>query len=658
MNWIQSLYETYEKCKNMVGIVEDENRITLLPICHTTQKAQIEITLDVKKNIRRARVVDKGEARTIIPCTEKSAGRTSGEAAHPLCDKLQYIAADYKKYGGEKKHYFESYIKLLSDWVKRGAPEKVRAIYEYVQKGNMISDLVDKHVLFANEQGKLYTQRPFMKEKNAETDIFDLLPGRVNASTGKLESWQADAFVRWRVEIGTEIAEIWNDRDVIQSWIDYYSSTKQTKSLCYVTGEKSFTADQHPAKIRNDRDKAKLIASGKSVSSKGKITIDDGCGFTFLGRFTYPDQAATIGFETSQKAHFALRWLMSRQGYIKGGLGVVAWAASVTKLIQPTDDPIDALDTDVPTEESKIADTAQDVAIRLKNKIAGYRQEIGGRGDVLVMAVDSATPGRLSIVYYRAMKSSEFLERIENWHETCAWRHTYHYSKEQKRYIPFYGAPAPADIAEATYANNRNGKFELDDRLRKTTVKRFLPCIVDGQPIPRDLVESAVRRASNRVGLEDLQWDKTLSIACALFRKHKERKEKFEMALDETRTTRDYLYGRLLAIADFLEERALYKAKEKRATNAARYMQQFSQRPYQTWKQIHEALTHYMARLGGAYYYKNLIAEVTNLNPEALEGNKPLSGEYLLGYYCQRKKLLEKPKDSGSDDKNNASSKQ
>jgi CRISPR-associated protein Csd1 len=262
------------------------------------------------------------------------------------------------------------------------------------------------------------------------------------------------------------------------------------------------------------------------------------------------------------------------------------------------------------------------------------------------------------------LKGSEFLERIENWHETCAWRHTYHTievedekGKKKKRSIPFDGAPAPADIAEAAYANNRDGKFQLDDKLKKATVKRLLPCIVDGQPIPRDIVESAVIRASNRAGLEGWQWEKALSIACALFRKHKEGKEKYEMSLDETRKTRDYLYGRLLAIADVLEERALYKAKEKRATNAARYMQQFSQRPYQTWKQLHEALTPYMIRLGGAHFYKNLIAEVTNLNPEALEGNKPLTGEYLLGYYCQRQKLREKPEET-IEENDNANSKE
>lgn len=661
MNWIQSLYETYENCQNMIGVIEEDKegneQVPLLPICHTTQKAQIEITLDANGNFRRARVIDKDESRTIIPCTEKSAGRTSGEAAHPLCDKLQYLAADYKAHGGEKDSYFESYMELLSAWVKSGAPEKVRAIYEYIKKGNVIADLVSNRVLFADEQGKLYIQRPFEKSKNAPKDIFDLLPGRINAKTGKLESWQADAFVRWRVEIGADVAEVWNDPEVIQAWIDYYSSTKQTKAMCYVTGEESFSADQHPAKIRNDADKAKLIASGKSVSGKGKITIDDGCGFTFLGRFTYPDQAATVGFETTQKAHYALRWLMSRQGYVTGDLAVVAWATSGAKVPQPTQDPVDALDEDAPTEESKTADTAQDVAIRFRKKIAGYRQEIGDRADVVVMAVDSATQGRLSIVYYRALKGSKFLERIENWHETCAWRHPYHAIKVQDEkgktknlYIPFIGAPAPADIAEAAYGSR------LDDKLKKATIKRLLPCIVDGQPIPRDLVESVVRRASNRAGLSGYDWSKALTIACALYRKYKHGKENFDMSLDETRNTRDYLFGRLLAIADVMEERTLSEAEKKRPTNATRYMQQYSQRPFSTWKQIHELLTPYFMRQGdNASYYKWLIAQVEDLfTPEDFISNKPLTGEYLLGYYCQRQKMWEKKEKPASDENNHA----
>jgi len=648
MNWIQSLYETYENCQPMIGVGADEKTVPLLPVCHTTQKAQIEITLNAKGNFRRARLVGKDEARTIIPCTEKSAGRTSGKAAHPLCDKLQYLAADYKAYGGEKDSYFEAYAHLLSDWVDNGAPSKVRLIYEYIKKGQVVAELVTHKILLTDEKGNLYTQRPFEKGKNVEIDIFDLLPGRVNAKTGKLESWQAEAFVRWKVEMGDMITEVWYDPEIINSWIDYYSSAKQIKAMCYVTGEESISADQHPAKIRNDADKAKLIASGKSVSSNGRVTIDDGCGFTFLGRFTFPDQAATVGFETTQKAHLALRWLMSRQGYVVNGeLGIVAWALSGAKVPQPTQDTYD-LYGDMPEDESPQVYTGQEAALRLKKKIAGYRQELGETADLVVMAVDSATPGRLSIVYYRALKGSDFLERIERWHETCAWYHTYRQEKDKQTgklkkgvYIPFYGVPAPADIAEAAYGRRKDDNLK---KIKKATIKRLLPCIVDIQPLPRDLVESTVRRASNRVALEKRQWEKTLSIACSLYRKYKEGKEKYDMELDETRTTRDYLYGRLLAVADVLEERTLSDAEKNRPTNATRYMQQFAQRPFRTWHQIHELLTPYFMRQGGkASYYKALIGQVKALfNPEDFISNGPLSGEYLLGYYCQRQKMWEK----------------
>ncbi len=641
----------------MIGVIGNLNEVPLLPICHTTQKAQIEITLDSRGNFRRARILNKDEARTIIPCTEKSSGRTSGEAAHPLCDKLQYIAGDYESYLPNKDEWdlwlrisnlqnanvdfnksienrlsnFSSYENLLSDWVNHGAAKPVRIIHQYIQRRSIIKDLIDSNILFKDENSKFCFQRPFEKSKNAPIDIFDLLPGRINANNRKIENWQADAFVRWRVEIENNVSEVWKNQKVIQSWIDYYSSTKTIKSLCYVTGTESYTADQHPAKIRNDGDKAKLISS------------NDKDGYTFRGRFINDIECVSISFVATQKAHSAFRWLMSRQGYVKDGLGVVAWAVSGERTPQPTVDTFaEFYDTEA---ESKIPDTAQDMAIRFRNKLAGYQQKIGEREDVVVMAVDSATPGRLSIVYYRNLKSSEFLQRIENWHETCAWRHTYHLVEKQdekgktrKVSVPFYGSPAPADIAEAAYGSR------LDDKLKKATIKRLLPCIVDGQPIPRDLVESVVRRASNRDGISGYEWSKALTIACALYRKYIHEKEVFEMSLDETRKTKDYLFGRLLAIADVLEERTLSDAEKNRPTNATRYMQQFSQRPFSTWKQIHELLTPYFMRQGdNATYYKWLIAQIKDLfTPEDFINNKPLTGEYLLGYYCQRQKLWEK----------------
>ncbi|WP_279288502.1 type I-C CRISPR-associated protein Cas8c/Csd1 [Clostridium algidicarnis] len=103
MSWIQKLYDTYENCRSEVGIPgTDERRITLLPIAHSTQNAQIEVVINGYGEFLRARALDKGEVVTIIPVTEDSATRGNGIVPHPLCDKLQYVAGDYTIYVEKK----------------------------------------------------------------------------------------------------------------------------------------------------------------------------------------------------------------------------------------------------------------------------------------------------------------------------------------------------------------------------------------------------------------------------------------------------------------------------------------------------------------------------------------------------------------------------
>ena len=54
------------------------------------------------------------------------------------------------------------------------------------------------------------------------------------------------------------------------------------------------------------------------------------------------------------------------------------------------------------------------------------------------------------------------------------------------------------------------------------------------------------------------------------------------MALNKECDNRDYLYGRLLAVADRIEYRTFEKEKDTaRVTNAKRYMSTFSQRPFE-----------------------------------------------------------------------------
>lgn len=636
MSWIQKLYETYNNCLSLVGTYGKDRERPLLPICHITAQAQIEIAIDHMGEFRRARIItDKTDAITIVPSTEGSASRSGSKPeCHSLCDKLQYVAGDFIKYGGvvtsgyakDPERPYRNYAEVLTKWCESEfAHPKSEAVLRYIKKKSLIKDLVEHQILTVGSNGKFLSKSEVKREKNV-SDIFSVI------------AKQQDALVRWIVE-SPEILEtkVWKDKTLWESWIRFYLNTKDTELLCYVTGEEAVLSSNHPKYIRTRGDGAKLISS------------NDTSGFTYRGRFIKDQQACNVSLEVSQKAHSALLWLIDRQGKVffendgkDPGLAVVAWAATIKKVPQPTNDAWDILYSEMPSDELELPDTAQDFALKLKKKIQGYYADLGSTRSIQVMCMDSATKGRLAITYYQELDISNYLERIEKWHEECAWLHNYRYQEKQddlsgkkkRHYYKFIGAPAPIDIAEAAYGH------KADDKLKKITVARVLPCIIEGRPIPRDLMESAIRRVCNRIAMDSWEWNKALSISCALYRKYN-RKENYSMALDPDRKTRDYLYGRLLALAESLEAWALSEVRENRETNAARMMQRFSERPYSTWRTIELALVPYKARLGRKSQKRQRMIDevVASFDDDDFISDKRLSGEFLLGYHCQREYL-------------------
>lgn len=647
MSWIQKLYETYEQCKGH----EPPGSARLMPISHTPQQAHIEITLDIAGNFKGARVVQKEE--TIIPATEASAGRSGSACApHALCDKIYYCGKDYPKFGGKKLFggkkkaysFLKEYEDQLSAWCESSfVHAKAKAVLAYIRKESLVSDLVREQILHLGADGKLLTQW------NSETDTPDIFR-LLTAKDGERD--QGDAFIRWHVREGNNpCSAVWEDASLQDAWASFDASMKKLKGVCVVTGDmNALLTTSHPKRIRHAGDGAKLISA------------NDSSGYTFRGRFTDDtgQQACGVSYEVTQKAHNALRWLIQRQAYRNGDQAIVTWSVAGKPVPDPFKDSLSLFldSTEISQEAAEIEQpnvggVGQAFAIRLRKAIAGYSTKLAPTEDVIVLGLDSATPGRMAVTFYRELKGSDFLDRVQSWHEQNSWLQNF--GKETK----FVGAPAPRDIAEAAYGRR------LDDNLRKATVERLLPCIIDGQALPRDLVESVVRRTCNRIAFEkdkkgnQWEWEKYLGIACALFRgSYKERE--YQMTLETERTSRDYLYGRLLSIAEHIESRALYVGGEKRDTNAAKLMQRFADRPNSTWRTIELALTPSKSRLRAkrpAFMHgmETLLDEVvTKFEGDEFVSDRKLSGEFLLGYHCQRQTLnppkSDKPDESASDD--------
>lgn len=624
MSWIEELYKTYENCygKEETVLLDGKRaKKPLLPPFHTLQNSHIEIRIDGDGNfIDAERIVPE---EIIMPCTEKSSSAKTGTnpPSHPLCEMIKYCAGDYR---GGKKSYFKNYYAQLSAWYNSEFKNPfVEAVYNYTLKKSLVSDL--------NNLGK---------------ELF------------KPDEEIGDLMVRWKVEIpGENESRCWKNHSLFDCWQMYSAAQDSINGICMVTGEEKPLALNHPKRIRHSGDGGKLISS------------NDKSGFTFRGRFLtdiilidgkkeeIAIQPVSISSEVSQKVHSALSWLIDRQSFRNGDQVVVSWAVSGQKtpdLLSDTLSILDESDEEKIDEVNKISynDAGQTFARKLAQKIAGYKAELKNASKIIVMGLDSAGPGRVSITYYRELSNSEFLERIEKWHIQMAWyfleffQDTSDKKKKHSGYLAI--APAPRTIAEACYGKR------LDDKLKKSTIERLLPCIVDGRQVPIDLVDSAVKRASNKIGMEHWEWERTLSVACALYRCHsirnsnKTNKIENTMALEKECVDRDYLYGRLLAVAEYLEEKALYLAGENRITNAARLMQRFSDQPFQTWVYVEKALDPYKTRLQvkrpkKLFFLKNLMDEIhSKFLPGDYKKEGRLSGLYLLGYHCQRLELVQK----------------
>jgi CRISPR-associated protein Csd1 len=652
MSWMAKLYETYEAGLLLTDLPDDKR---LMPTSHTLQNAHINIVINGEGDFKRASVLEK--TQIVLPATERSASRGNGEAPHPLADKLQYVAQDYAAYGGLKKPYFDGYKELLSSWCdSEFSHSKAKAVLQYIKKGTVIKDLIDQKIVFIGDDGLLLTSwTSSTDDSNPTPTLFKVLP----KEKGSLD--QGSALVCWTVEIDSDPnADTWKDKTLQDSWIAFDNSEDSEAGLCFVTGKVQSLSINHPAKIRHSGDKAKLISS------------NDTSGYTYRGRFLDNKEACGVGFDVSQKAHNALRWLISRQGYRNGDQAFVSWAVSGKAIPEPLQDAFhlfsnfdfDDLDDSEPyiVNDEPVIDRSRDIgesfALQLNKYMAGYRATLEPNEQIVIIGLDAATPGRMGIIYYRELLGSEFLQRLEHWHKSFAWpqRHTIDVpslsgKKPKTKVVWPVSSPSPKDIASAAYGQR------LSDELKKSVVERLVPCIIDGNPFPIDLMNACVRMATNRNGYksdEQWLWEKNLGIACAVYRGYFQRhpietqRRNYTMALDENNHSRDYLYGRLLAVADRIEEVALGVGGESRSTTAARLMQRFADRPFSTWRNIELALQPYMQRLQNSRagflvnQKKELDAINACFNTEDFVSEKKLSGEFLLGFHCQRQKLREK----------------
>lgn len=584
MGLFQRALETYEShslfTQNTDGIS------AMAPVGHIVTRADLEITVDQDGSFVIAAPVDKKAGKIIIPATEASAGRTSAPCAHPLCEQLGYLLP-----GNDIK--YRLYTGQLSDWASSDfSHPKLLPILRYVQGGTIGADL-------------------------ARCGLIDGVP-----DNEKL-------MIRWRV-LGTTPTECWLDTGLHSAYTRYYlSGQARTQGLCMVTGEQTGIAGQHPKGVFSLNGNAKLISA------------NDSSGFTYRGRFSQEWQAAQVGYEASQKAHSALRWLIQERGVICGGRVFLCWSPQ-GKTVTPVT---------LPFRPSKPQWRPDDYHEDLRKTLASQKRDFSIGEGVVVAAFDAATTGRLAVTYYNEFQAHDFFQRLHDWDATCCW-------PDWRFGIQSPSLKQIVNCAFGTQKTEKNvPRMVADDPVLRQQTQRLVACRVERAAMGADIVKALADRASHPQAYKPDVWETILSTACAVIRKYRydRFKEEWSMALEPEKKDRSYQFGRLLAVMEKVERDA-YDNDESREPNAIRMHSVFCQRPMYAARIIEAQLENaYFRRLrpGKRSWYKSLLSQIMEQISQFPQEswNLPLEDSYLMGYYLQRNALYTKQNKDMEEDK-------
>ena len=368
---------------------------------------------------------------------------------------------------GENVSYM-AYKKQLEDWCKSEySHPKAKAILKYIKENDVIEDLISAGVLEADKNGMLGgtgnidKDRKYQKTSMAIPVRFCVLP--------------KDGSSR----------NTWEDVTLIDSWTAYYTNLRDRnghKDLDGVTGRVEDVPTFHPKKVLPRAANAKLISVSTSENALMNFTGE---------RFTGESQRLQVGYDTSQKVHNTLRWLINTQS-------IKISAADPSSNGGKEDCTRYMICWDSSFKTSEIYDAGKELfaGSRFDNEFVSGREHLkkaiycGTKSSQMetgltVAAFDAATSGRFTMVFYQKMLAREFFERLDDWYEKCAWYF-------ENRQDCAASSPSVFMLARCAFGTergkNRHSYLDIDGKLFKETVQDIAVHILNGQALPEHIV--------------------------------------------------------------------------------------------------------------------------------------------------------------------------
>ncbi len=636
---MDALLQTYNNAITE-GLVDNSKLsvkgITLLPIYHSNKRAAndediFEISIDKNSRAIGGMFLNKKDI-VIFPITEESIIRSGSKIApHPISDELSYLA---KEIDIDKNKEYMNEIENLLNYEQTNNCENFRIIASYIKNATILDDFLKFHL-----KGREYNL----------DDKFKLSYELIDSSgKGRKKVINLNkVFVTFKLEkeYSGDIS-ITKDVNLHNFYIKYVENKNSEKELSYcdITGKLDYCIKRHRGIIGN----AKLI----SISNHSE---------TYYGRFKDGGDICNISFEASQKIHNMLKYLMDNNNhsrFIGENAYVINWLSKdLAKEGIDLSSNISLEEEDFEDfEEETMATLGSGTSKEIGNYFLGEDGGINKEEDYYVAIIEKISNGRVSMKYFRKLPSCEAYERVMNWYKSTNWR-----------FYKFNKSPSLYQIVNFIYGQeNSKGFLSCENKkLFRSTIERLIPCIIDSQKLPRDIIKTAFYKLSNKHSY-GVSWNTALSIGCSLIKKSKNDYENCIINHDKISEVRklqeskSFNYGRLIATYDKIEIDAIKgrgsdsnskKEKGQRLTNADRLWGSMIRRPDRTRFILETKIKPYINILKRNYYswyvfYEKLITEITikliELEKSKPEANNPLNEDFILGYYYQKDLLYQK----------------
>ncbi|EOT40726.1 type I-C CRISPR-associated protein Cas8c/Csd1 [Enterococcus columbae] len=605
MDFFTSLLHSYDYAleNNLVDLHEGNSTI-LLPLYHTSLRSNgkniISVLLDKQGDFLSAKFLEEDEI-IIFPVTQDSIAR-SGKypPSHPIVDKLSYITTE-----NEKLHemYIESFTSLLQGITDGEVNEFLVAIKKFIDQANFY-EKIEKYI-FENEEKKIDIANTFLT-----FSISNFISGKTVSVT--------------------------NYVNLHRQYIEYVENLDLPRGICNISGEEQQLTSKHRGLLGN----AKLI----SVSNNKE---------TYQGRFSKGEDIISIGYRTSEKIHLMLKFLLENKNTnvrLREQQYLVNWFSddlandSEIDFINPSTFNLSGIPTFLQVSNNvKLA--TEDNKLIGKSFLKGEQQFSDG-SKYYVAIIDKASNGRISLKYFRELSISQLYRNLQKWQFNYKWEYFDQKAKKMVGTIPSMG-----QMILAAYGIESNQKLELsNDKFFKDQFQKMIMALIDGQKIPINIEKALEQNVKQRLKYEE-KWYTVLYTALAIF--HNRNEEDLKRMLDENNTNRSYLFGRLLAVFERIEDATYTSGKDgtKRVTNAQKFWTSYSNKPATYMQTLLEKTQYYEQTLSNSHYglaqklkkeKEKIITAIHDHYIDSKELNQPLDYHFIFGYYAETNYIFTK----------------